>query len=137
MPPATRLDPLLKLKEREQQRRLVDLSNATRALQAAQQRVEDLRRAAARSDLQSGPVELWMLREESHQRALRELQRAREAVTATDKACQVARAAFLTAKRTVETFRKATERKRAEIVREIERSEQKTLEEMAALLAHR
>ena len=136
MPPATRLDPLLKLKEREEQRQMIRLAAASRALQAVQELEADLRRKAAGSDLRAAPAEAWMLREEAHQRALRELHQAREAVAAAEKACQAARAAFLVATQTAEAFRKATERKRNEIVQEIERREQKTLEEMAALLAH-
>ena len=125
MPPVTRLDPLLKLKEREEQQRLLELAAASRTLQAAQRRVDDLVRTLAGEEVTSGPVESWLLREEAHQRALRDLLQARAAVAAAELAFEAARTACLAAKRTVETFRKVTDRKRAEILREIERREQK------------
>jgi flagellar export protein FliJ len=134
--PAARLDTLLKFRERGEQRAQLRLAACSRAIEQGQRALDDALARSRKDARSAGPVEAWELAEQSHQKSLQDVRKAKDRLAQLERDREEARAACALAQREVETVRRATDRERALLIKELERREQRTLEEMAALLAH-
>ena len=134
MPTATRLDPLLRIRERTEQTAQQALAESIRGLQGAAANVE-VRKQAANVDLRTASsANEWLLAEEVHLRALSDLKKAEAALELARGKQDQSRAAAAAAQQSAEVVRRAAERKRAE-QRVVEgRAERKQLDSIALLL---
>lgn len=133
MPPKTRLDRLVNVRERSEESALQTLARAQSTRDVAAQRLAGLRLRARSDDRGPGTAELWVLEEFAHLRTLRQVQRAEGDLAAALRREQTARVGYSAAHRNAEVARRAQDKKRAEIVADRERRERKALDELATL----
>jgi flagellar export protein FliJ len=133
MPPKTRLDPVVKLRERDEREARLRLAEGIRETAAARQRLHDARlRLAAAAPPGAGPAALYAAAEAARARALREVQRwAGEVDRAVAREEQL-RKAYLAAHRAAEALRRVREARREEWVAEEARRERRRFDELAA-----
>lgn len=132
--PATRLDRLVRFRERAEEDAFVDLATAQRDLRAAVERLEDAV-AAARADRRgSGSAALWDLHEAANRRALQGLRVRQGEVGAAQERCDVASSGYRDARQDAEVMRRAAERKRADLRRALELRERRAADATATLL---
>ncbi len=132
-----RLDVVVNLREREEQRALELLGEAVRLTAA---RVDALRAAevrARRDGRSPGPVEQWMLDEAAHRKALEEVKGCAELLARAREAESVARAKHLEAYKQAEVIRRLAETRKREILEAAEKREAKALDEIASQRHHR
>lgn len=131
--PKTRLDPLVKLRERSEERALRDLARARSTLGRATERLDGLREEAKADDRGRGAAELWALEESAHVRRLQAVRAAEGDLAQAVKGERAARAGYATAHRGAEAARRVQEKKRTQIVEDREKRAQKALDELATL----
>lgn len=134
MKPATRLDVVVKLRERDEDKARRALAESERAAKLAAQ---EAARAveATRLDLRvSGSAADWQLLDAAHGRALDDAAKAARAAGAADEHLHASRAQYSSAYKRAETIRRVAETRRAELVAEHESRERKELDELAVLL---
>ncbi|HEY0707013.1 MAG TPA: hypothetical protein VGG33_09455 [Polyangia bacterium] len=134
MKPATRLDVVVKLRERDEEKARLALADSERAAKAA---AEAARRAAeqARKDHRAaGTAADWQMHDLAHGRALHEAAEAEKAAGAADQHLVKTRNHYSSAYKRAETIRRVAETRRSELVAEIEGRERKELDEIGVLL---
>lgn len=129
---ATRLDPLVRLREREEERARLELARAIEATRLAREALEEARRAALRNEFAPGPAYEWEMRELAHRRALEEVERAKAALLEALEAEEAARRACEEAHKRLEAVRRVAEARKAEARAEAERQERKLLDEIGS-----
>ncbi len=133
MPPKTRLDRLVNVRERSEESALQTLARARGAREQVAQRLAGLR-ARARVDARGpGAAELWVLEEFAHLQTLRQVQRAEGDLADAVRKEQFATQGYSAAHRSAEVVRRAQEKKRAELVADVDRRERKAFDELATL----
>jgi flagellar export protein FliJ len=137
MPPKTRLDPLVKWKEREVERAKLALAERLRTLAVAQERIEEAQAQLGRLPAQVTSVDELELIERAVARGRADLDAARKQWAEADQLLRKSQEAFTQVHRQAETFRRASERQRALLIQAIEKQERKTLDEIANLLRER
>jgi flagellar biosynthesis chaperone FliJ len=137
MPPKTRLDPLVKWKEREVERAKLELAVRLKALAIAQERIAETAAQLGRLPSQATSVDDLELLDRAVARGRADLEVAKKEWSEADQALRKSQAAYADVHRQAETFRRANDRQRAVLVQEIERQERKTLDEIANLLRER
>jgi flagellar export protein FliJ len=133
VPPKTRLDRLVTIRERSEESALENLARARSSLDNAARRLAGFRQSARADARGPGAAELWVLEEFAHVRALQQVQRAEGELAQAMRKEQSARVGYAAAHRSAEAVRRAQEKKRAEITEERERSERRALDELATL----
>lgn len=129
----TRLDRLVRFRERAEGDALVDLAAAQRDLRAAVERLEEAV-AAARVDRRApGSAALWELGEAAHRRALQAVRARQGDLGAAADRRDAASSDYRDAHQDAEAMRRAAERKRAERARAAERRETRAADELATL----
>lgn len=135
MKPATRLDAVVKLRERDEDKARLDLSEAQRkALQAEAALREAMERARA-DERARGTAADWLLADVAHTRALGDARHAEHQVRAANEQLGARRTQYTSAHARAEAMRRLAETRRAEIIRDAEVRERKLLDE-AAMLAY-
>jgi flagellar export protein FliJ len=137
MPPRTRLDPLVKWKEREVERAKLELAVRLKALAIAQERIAETEAQLGRLPSQATSVDDLELLDRAVARGRADLEAAKKEWSVADQALRLSQAGYAEIHRKAETFRRANERQRAVLIQEIERRERKTLDEIANLLRER
>jgi flagellar export protein FliJ len=133
MKPATRLDAVVQLRERDEDRARKELSQAQRLARAAESALEQARRRASTDERGRGTAADWLLADVAHTRALVEARQAEHQARAAQEQLGARRHQFTTAHARAEAIRRLAETRRAEIVRDIESRERKALDEAAIL----
>jgi len=133
----TRLDPLVKWKEREVERAKLALAERLKALAMAQERVEGTSAQLGKLPSQATSADELDLLERAVARGRADLAAARQEWASADQALRQSQRAFAEIHRQAETSRRASDRQRAALIQEIERRERKTLDEIANLLHER
>jgi len=133
----TRLDPLVKWKEREVERAKVALAARLKALAVAQEKLEDTAAQLAKLPAHATSADELDLLERASARGRADLEAAKKEWASADQALRQSQQAYADVHRQAETFRRASDRQRAVLVQEIERRERKTLDEIANLLRER
>ncbi len=133
MPPKTRLDRLVNVRERSEESALLDLAHAQSGRDLAVSRLAGLREQARSDERVGGMAQLWVLEEFAHLQALRQVQRAETDLVAALRKEQSARVGYTSAHKNAEVVRRAQDKKRVEITSDQDRRERKALDEMATL----
>ena len=131
MPPKTRLDRLVNVRERSEESALETLARAQSARDLVARQLAGLKEQARSDERGPGAVELWVLEEFAHLQKLRQVQRAESDMAAALRKLQSARAGYSAAHKNAEVARRAQGKKRAEILADGERRERKALDELA------
>jgi flagellar export protein FliJ len=132
--PATRLDVVVKLRERDEEQARAALAESERAAKAA---AEAARRAAeqTRKDSRtSGSAALWVMHDAAHGRALHDAAEAEKVSGAADQHLVKSRSQYSSAYKRAETIRRVAETRRSELIAEIEGRERKEFDEIGVLL---
>lgn len=128
--PATRLDAVVKLREKDEERARLELAEAQRQAAAAE-RAAAAARDRAKQDLRArGSAAEWELTELGHFRALRDAAVAERTAQAASQKVVASRQSWGTAYKKAESMRRVADARRAEIVSEIETKERKELDEI-------
>ncbi len=130
----TRLDAVVRVRERSEDAAKVALARARMEVTRAASGLERLRERARHEDRQAGSAAQWEIRQAARDRAVAEIKRAEEALRALEAREVAARQAYEAAHRELEAVRRVAESKRAEMAREAGRKERKAMDEIAAIL---
>jgi len=131
--PKLRLDPVVKLEEQKEERRLAEMSDAERALEAARQQLAQ-RQNVARSDTRrSASASDWLLAELSHTRSLSDVRAAEHAVKEATAHSHASRDRYNAAYSRAESLRRVATARREEIVKAKAKVERKEQDELGIL----
>lgn len=133
----TRLDSVVQVKERVEEKAGQALARAESAVTVARARVEAARRAAAQDFRSRADISQWEVTELAHHRAMTDAKKAQKDLEALQKSALVVRASYLSAHQSAEVVRRVADSRREEAVRELNRVEDKALDEAASLLHFR
>lgn len=128
----TRLDPLVRLREREEERARLGLARALESVAAARSVLERAVELARRDALEAGSAADWELRQLAHERALRAVREAEDALAQAQRGAEEARTACEEAHRRTEAVRRVAEARREEALAELDRQERKLMDEIGA-----
>lgn len=134
MKPPIRLDAVVKLREKDEEKVRIELAEAQRAATAAQTAAAAARARARADERGGGMAALWDLAEHAHFRALREAAHAEKLAAAAGERLTTTRQKYATAYKKAETIRRVANARRAEIVAEADSKERKELDEIGTLL---
>ncbi|ABC81127.1 flagellar FliJ family protein [Anaeromyxobacter dehalogenans] len=133
----TRLDRLVKVRERSEGRAREELARARGGVARAADRLEATRAGARADGRGAGAAGLWAVEEIAHARALRSVDAAEAEVAQALRRERVAQAGLAAARNEAEAARRARERKLAEQRAEDDRKERRALDELATLAFNR
>jgi flagellar export protein FliJ len=134
VPPKTRLDAVVKLRERDEDKARRDLADAQRHAQAADQALRDAESKARHDARARGTAAHWELADHAHARALVEARQAERAANAATERLGSSRTHYAGVRARAEAARRIVEVRRAEVVSQAESAERKQLDEIATLL---
>ena len=134
MPFKTRLDAVVKLRQRAEDAAKLALARARKDVAEAGAELERLRARARQDDRAAGCAAEWEVRQRARDRALAEIEKAEEALRQLRAREAEARNGYETAHRQLEAVRRVAESKRAEMAREADRKDRKTMDEIAGIL---
>jgi len=133
VPPKTRLDRLVTVRERSEESALQNLAHAQSGVTGASQRLAGARQRSREDGRSTGAAELWVLEEIAHLRSLQQVQRAEGDLAQALRKEQSAKAGYTAAHRNAEVVRRAQDKKRVEILDERDRGERKAFDELATM----
>ena len=131
--PKTRLDKVVQLRERVEDDALVSFARARASLEDARQELAGAVRASRTDARAAGPVELFLLDEHAHRRALQAVRAAESALQQATRGELTARDGWLAARQEADAVRQARERRVAELLGEASRRERRDADEVATL----
>jgi flagellar FliJ protein len=129
----TRLDTVVRLRERVEDDALASFARARTSLDTARVRLDGAVRASRADARSAGPVELWVVDEHARRRALQAVRAAEVAVQDAVRGESTARDGWLAARQEADAARRARERKVVELVAEEARRERRDVDELATL----
>lgn len=130
----TRLDVVVKVKERAEEKAGLALAKAETAVRSAQDRLEVAKARTTHDGRARADVSQWAVQELAHHRALLDANKAKQEVDQLKKAAETSRAHFVTANRAAEVVRRVADARRDELTKEAARNEDKQLDEAASML---
>lgn len=133
----TRLDSVVQVKERVEEKAGQALARVESAVSAAKAKVDDARRAASQDFRARSDISQWEVTELAHHRAVADAKKAQKDLEALQKSAQTVRAQYLSAHQSAEVVRRVASTRREELTREQNRAEDKALDEAASLLFFR
>ena len=129
----TRVDKVVWVREIAEDGALASLARARAEVDRAHDRVVRAAEAARVDTRAPGPVELWLLDDDGHRRAVQSLRLAEgEARNATRREAE-ARDGYTAARQETHAVRRVQERRRADMLGEQRRRERRDLDEIATL----
>jgi flagellar export protein FliJ len=131
--PATRLDVVVKLRERDEERAQTLLADSERAAKAAREQAAAAHERARHDGRKAASAADWMMLDAAHGRARMEAANAEQAANAADEHLSASRHHYSSAYQRAETIRRVAEARRSEIIAEAETRERKELDEIAVL----
>jgi len=137
MLPKTRLDRLVQIRERSEDRALSNLAKAREMLGRAQQGLSRAVAAAAADHRTQSDAARWAVEEAAHIRARQGVNVARGEVSQAAAGEAMARQGYLAARQQAESARRVVDRKRAEIRRGLAKADAKQLDELGTTAFHR
>ncbi len=132
--PATRLDAVVKLREKDEERARRELADAQRNAVAAETAAAAARDRAKQDLRGRGSAAQWELTEIGHFRALRDAAVAERAAHAAGEKVVATRQNWGAAYKKAESMRRVAEARRDEIIAEAETKERKEFDEIGAML---
>lgn len=132
-----RLDVVVRLRDREEERRLEQLAMAQRRVAAARESVRDAEAGAARELNGGGRAADYCVYEAARARALEAVKRTRAELDAALQAEAAARAAWTAARAQADAVRRVAEARHAEALRLAETRERRAADDLVLLrMAH-
>lgn len=129
----TRLDVVVQVKERDEEKAGVSLAKAESVVTTARLKLELARQAAANDTRTRSDISMWEMSELAHQRALTDAHKAQKELENAQKSAAQFRASYLNAHRTAEVVRRVADSRRDELSKEFTRAEDKQADEAASL----
>jgi flagellar export protein FliJ len=133
VPPKTRLDAVVKIRERDEDTARIQLSEDQRRQLAAVKALDEAKARARHDARTSGRAMDWELADRAHQRALLDARLAEHAVSAASEKVASSRQNYVGAYAKAEAMRRLVETRRADIQKEEAKADEKRLDEMATL----
>ncbi len=133
MTPRTRLDKVVQVRKRAEDDALAGLVRARATVERARERLARAVQATRQDARATGPVELWHLDEMAHRRALQAARSAESEVARAAQGEASARGDYTAARQDKEIVSRVQERRRAEMVLQVEKRELRDADEMATL----
>ncbi len=133
----TRLDTVVRLRERDEDQAAREVAKTEQALRTAQQQLDDATARALRDFRARNDVVQWELQELAQHRALAESKKAARDLESAKALAAKSREQFTTAHQRAEVVRRAADARREELTRELDRADTKQLDDVAALLFNR
>ncbi len=133
-PPATRLDAVVRLKERDEERTRLELVRTAEATRRAKAAAEEALARTRQDSRKKDSAAVWEMHEAAHASALREAKLAADRANESRKHEDAAREKHQVARRNAEALRRVVETKREEIVQDQRRQERRESDEIASLL---
>jgi flagellar biosynthesis chaperone FliJ len=130
----TRLDSVVKVKEIVEEKAGLALARAESAVTVAKERAEEARRLASQDFRVRADISQWEVAELAHHRAVSEAKKAEKDLEAKQKSAAVVRTSYVSAHQAAEVVRRVATNRREEAERELNRLEDKALDEAASLL---
>jgi flagellar protein FliJ len=134
VPPKTRLDVVVRLRERDEDRARRELADAQRQASAAEAAFREAALRAKHDARSRGTAADWELAESAHTRALWDARQAEHAVTAASEVVGTTRKTYIGAHSRAEALRRIVDTRRDEAVREADKAERKVLDDVATLM---
>ncbi|HEY0713833.1 MAG TPA: hypothetical protein VGF45_14230 [Polyangia bacterium] len=134
MKPATRLDVVVKLRERDEEQARRALADSERAAKAAAEAARHAAEHARKDHRGAGSAAFWQMHDAAHGRALHEAAEAEKAAGMAEQHLVKSRGQYSSAYKRAETIRRVAETRRSELIAEIEGRERKELDEIGVLL---
>ena len=131
--PKTRLDKVVQLRERVEDDALVGFARARASLEVAREELAGAVRASHADSRAAGPVELFLVDEHAHRRALLAVRAAESALHQATRGELTARDGWLAARQEADAVRQARERRVVELLGEASRRERRDADEVATL----
>jgi flagellar export protein FliJ len=133
MTPRTRLDKVVQIRKRSEDDALAGLVRARAVVESARDRLAQAVEATRRDGRAAGPVELWHLDELEHRRALQAVRSAESEVERAAQGEASARDGYVAARQDKEIVCRVQERRRSELVLQLEKRERRDADEIATL----
>jgi len=130
----TRLDVVVKLREREEDTAAQKMARAEAEVRVAQQRVEAARARAMADHRQKNDAAEWEMQELAQRRAVTDQKAAQKDLVASQRTAVQVRVLYTRAHQQAEVVRRVADSRREELVREEARLETKQLDEIASML---
>jgi flagellar export protein FliJ len=130
----TRLDVVVKLRERDEEQALERVAEAQRKVVAAWEKVRVLEAQMEREDRIACDAESWALVDAAHARALLEARKAKREAERMQADAEKVRQLYAEAYQRAEVVRRLAETRRQEMKRDIARNEDKAMDEAASML---
>lgn len=132
MPLKTRLDPVVKLRERAEDECAIELARASEMTRQARDKLALIDDRLRRENRRQGDAADWELAEAATARALKERKVAEAELKKAEGAEAAARVAYAQAHKKAEAVRRVAEARRKAILKEAEVAERKLMDEVAA-----
>ncbi|HVR61602.1 MAG TPA: hypothetical protein VMU50_06865 [Polyangia bacterium] len=129
MRPRTRLDPVIKLEEQKEERKLAELAAAGRQVRSAEQHLNDARSRAGADHRRAATAIDWQITEMAHARALVDVHNAERAVVQAHLAATTTREAYRAVHSKAEALRRVAATRVEEILTTRAKAETKELDE--------
>lgn len=133
MRPKTRLDPVIKIEEKKEERKLLEMAAAGQRAQTAHEALVDARARASTDHRRSASAMDWQLAEIAHARALHEVSSAEHNVRSANAEAAHTREAYKVVHSKAEALRRVAATRREEILTAQAKAEVKVLDEVGAL----
>ncbi|MDP2270575.1 MAG: hypothetical protein Q8N23_35175 [Archangium sp.] len=133
----TRLDAVVQVKERVEEKAGQALARVESAVTIAKEKVEVAKRVAAQDFRARSDISQWEVAELAHHRAVADAKKAQKDLETLQKSALVVRATYVSAHQSAEVVRRVATTRREEAERELNRIEDKALDEAASLLHFR
>jgi hypothetical protein len=133
MRPKTRLDPVVELEERNEERRLREMADASRKARSAEEALVGAQAAARADHRRRAPATDWMLAESAHARALNDVRAAEQAVKSAAEAEGASRKLYTAAHSKAEALRRVAQARVDEILTERAKAETRELDDAGLL----
>jgi len=133
MRPKTRLDPVVKLEEKKEERRFLEMAAAGRMVVSANEALTGARQAASADHRRTSTALDWQLAELAHARTLAEVRSAEHAVAAATEAEGTSRALYAQAHSKAEALRRVADARVGEIVAARRKADARELDDIGLL----
>lgn len=128
-----RLDVVVKVKAREEEKRLLVFSKALRSVETAQQALQRAEAEANREGRRRGLAADFSLQDVARGRALEAVRQAQARLQTVAKVAEASKAAWVEAKVRTDAVRRVAETRRSEVRLEEDKRENRELDELAVL----
>jgi len=129
--PRTRLDKVVQVRERTEDGALSELARARTTTELARRRLVRAREVARADGRAKGPVELWQLDDLVRRKALQGVRAAEQELKQATAGEAAARDDYAQARKAREVVGRVQERRRAEILTDLEKKDQRSTDEVA------